>query len=200
MMSNANCARKPPPGRTRPCERVAPRRACRYPSGVNSDTRRPNLVGFLLCAALLAYALYSQFQLHLEPCPLCIFQRIGIALTGLLFLIAALHHPRGRARTVYGVLIGMAALATLAMAARHVYVQSLPPGSLPSCGAPLSVLLKFTPLFEVIRKVLTGSGECGEVNWRFLGLAMPAWVALWALALAALGLIGNLRPRVAAAR
>jgi len=48
--------------------------------------------------------------------------------------------------------------------------------------------------------VLTGSGECGEVNWRFLGLAMPAWVALWALALAALGLIGNLRPRVAAAR
>ena len=83
------------------------------------------------------------------------------------------------------VLIGMAALATLAVAARHVYVQSLPPGSLPSCGAPLSVLLKFTPLFEVIRKVLTGSGECGEVNWRFLGLAMPAWVALWALALAA---------------
>ena len=73
MMSNANCARKPRPGPTRPCERVAPRRACRYPSGVNSDTRLSNLVGFLLCAALLAYALYSQFQLHLERYPLCIF-------------------------------------------------------------------------------------------------------------------------------
>jgi disulfide bond formation protein DsbB len=167
---------------------------------VSSDTRLPNLAGFLLCAALLAYALYSQFQLHLEPCPLCIFQRLGIAATGLFFLIAALHHPRGRARLVYGGLIGVAALATFAVAARHVYVQSLPPGSLPSCPAPLSVLLKFSPLFEVIKKVLIGSAECGEVNWRFLGLAMPAWVALWALALAALGLIANLRPRVAAAR
>lgn len=167
---------------------------------MNPNTRLPNLVGFLACAALLAYALYSQFHLHLEPCPLCIFQRIGIALTGVLFLIAALHHPRRGGRLVYAALIGLAALATAGVAARHVYVQSLPPGSIPSCGAPLAVLLKFTPLFEVIKKVLTGSGECGEVNWRFLGLAMPAWVLLCALALAAWGLFANLRPRAAAAR
>jgi disulfide bond formation protein DsbB len=167
---------------------------------VSSNSRLPNLVGFLLCVALLAYALYAQFHLQLEPCPLCIFQRIGIALTGVFFLLAALHHPRGRGRSAYAVLIGLACLATLAVAARHLYVQSLPPGSLPSCGAPLSVLLKFTPLFEVIKKVLTGSGECGEVNWRFLGLAMPAWVLLWALALGALGLFANLRPRAGAVR
>jgi len=158
-----------------------------------SSRRLPNLLGFALCAALIGYALYSQLHLGLEPCPLCIFQRIGIVLTGVLFLLAALHDPRGRGRAVYGVLIGLAALATAAVAARHVYVQHLPPGSLPSCGAPLSVLLKFTPVWQVIRKVLTGSGECGEVNWRFLGLAMPAWVLLWALALGALGLRANLR-------
>jgi disulfide bond formation protein DsbB len=155
--------------------------------------RRPNIIGFLVCAALLAYALYAQLRLGLEPCPLCIFQRIGIALTGLMFLLAALHHPRGAGRTVYALLIAFAALATAAVAARHLYVQSLPPGTLPSCGAPLATLLKFTPLFELIKKVLTGSGECGEVNWRFLGLAMPAWVLLWALALGALGLRANLR-------
>ncbi len=155
--------------------------------------RRPNFIGFLVCAALLAYALYAQFHLGLEPCPLCIFQRIGIALTGLVFLLAALHHPRGGGRTVYAVLIALAALATAALAGRHLYVQSLPPGTLPSCGAPLAMLLKFTPLFELIKKVLTGSGECGEVNWRFLGLAMPAWVLLWALALGAFGLRANLR-------
>ena len=158
-----------------------------------SYPRLPNFVGFALCAALIGYALYTQFYQGLEPCPLCIFQRLGIALTGLLFLLAALHRPRGAGRTVYGVLIALAALATAAMAARHVYVQHLPPGSLPSCGAPLSVLLKFTPLFELIKKVLTGSGECGVVNWRFLGLAMPTWVLLWALALGALGLRANLR-------
>jgi len=79
------------------------------------------------------------------------------------------------------------------VAARHLYVQSLPPGTLPSCGAPLSVLLKFTPLWEVVRKVLTGSGECAVVNWRFLGLTMPAWVLIWAFALGTAGVIANLR-------
>ena len=162
-----------------------------------SYRRLPNFVGFALCAALIAYALYTQFHGGLEPCPLCIFQRLGIALTGLLFLLAALHHPRGAGRTVYALLIALAALATAAVAARHVYVQHLPPGSLPSCGAPLSVLLKFTPLWQLIKKVLTGSGECGVVSWRFLGLAMPTWVLLWALALGALGLRANLRRAVA---
>ena len=158
-----------------------------------STTRLSNLTGFILCAALIAYALYSQFHLGLDPCPLCIFQRVGIALTGLFFLLAALQHPRGAGRKVYAALIALAALATAAVAARHLYVQHLPPGSLPSCGAPLGVLFKFSPFFEVIKKVLTGSGECGEVNWRFLGLAMPGWVLLWSLALAALGLRANLR-------
>ena len=155
--------------------------------------RLVNLVGFALCAALIAYALYSQFRLGLEPCPLCIFQRIGVALLGLVFLAAALHHPVGRGRYLYALAIGVVALATLLVAARHVYVQSLPPGTLPSCGAPLSVLLKVTPLWEVVRKVLTGSGECAVVNWRFLGLSMPAWVLIWAAALGTAGVIANLR-------
>ena len=117
-----------------------------------------------------------------------------MALLALAFLAAALHHPRGRGRYVYAVLIALAALVTAGVAARHVYVQSLPPGSLPSCGAPLAVLLKFMPVWGVIRKVLTGSGECGEVNWRFLGLTMPAWVLIWALLLGAVGVVANLRP------
>ena len=166
----------------------------------DSARRLVNLGGFAACAALIAYALYSQLYLGLEPCPLCIFQRIGIALLGVAFLAAAVHHPRGWGRYLYALAIAMAALATLLVAARHVYVQSLPPGTLPSCGAPLSVLLKFTPLWEVVRKVLTGSGECSEVNWRFLGLTMPAWVLLWALALGSVGVIANLRGSVLAPR
>jgi protein dithiol:quinone oxidoreductase len=167
------------------------------PSGLRVSTRLANFAAFALCAALIAYALYSQAQLGLEPCPLCIFQRIGIALLGLAFLAAAVHDPGGWGRYLYAVAIALTALATLLVAARHVYVQSLPPGSLPSCGAPLAVLLKFTPVWEVVRKVLTGSGECSEVNWRFLGLAMPAWVLLWAFALGSAGVIVNLRGRTA---
>ena len=153
-----------------------------------------------MCAALIAYALYTQFYLGLEPCPLCIFQRVGVALMGLVFLVAALHNPRASGRYLYAGALAAASLATLAVAARHVYVQSLPPGSLPSCGAPLASLVKFMPLWQVIRKVLTGSGECGEVSWRFLGLAMPAWVLIWALILGGVGVNANLRRGASAAR
>jgi disulfide bond formation protein DsbB len=162
--------------------------------------RTINFAGFLVCAAMLGYALYAQYQLGLDPCPLCIFQRIGVMLMGLAFLFAALHHPRGSGRYVYAAAICLFALATLLVAGRQVYIQSLPPGSIPSCGAPLAMLLKFTPLIEVIRKVLTGSGECGEVNWRFLGLAMPAWVLIWSVLLGSGGVLGNLRAEAAGLR
>jgi disulfide bond formation protein DsbB len=94
---------------------------------------------------------------------------------------------------VYTVLIAVASLSTVGVAIRHLYVQSLPPGSIPACGAPLDVLLQFTPVTEVIRKVLTGSGECQQVNWKFLGLAMPAWVLICALGLGAFGVFTNTR-------
>jgi disulfide bond formation protein DsbB len=153
--------------------------------------RRINFAGFLLCVGLLAYALYSQFHLGLDPCPLCVFQRIGIAALGVVFLIAALHNPRGWGGRVYAVLMAVAALATVGVAARQLYIQHLPPGAIPSCGAPLSMMLKWMPLTTVIRRVLTGSGECGVVNWTFLGLAMPAWVLIWAAFLGTAGVIAN---------
>jgi protein dithiol:quinone oxidoreductase len=161
--------------------------------GSPSSGRPINFAGFLICAGLIAYALYSQFELGLDPCPLCIFQRIGIAALGVVFLVAALHNPRRSGARVYAVLIAIAALATVAVAARQLYIQHLPPGSIPSCGAPLSMMLKFMPLTAVIRKVLSGSGECGIVNWTFLGLAMPAWVLIWAAILGAAGAVANFR-------
>src|SRR5581483_11716132 len=121
------------------------------------------------------------------------FQRIGIAALGVVFLIAGVHNPRRWGSIVYAVLIAAAALAAIGVAGRHLYVQSLPPGTIPACGAPLDVLLQFTPVTEVIRKVLTGSGEWTQVNWKFLGLAMPAWVLICALGLGALGVFTNTR-------
>ena len=158
---------------------------------MSTNRRLLNFAGFIACVALLGYAYYTQYELGLEPCPLCIFQRIGIAALGVIFLIAGLHNPRGWGAHVYTVLIAVASLATVGVAIRHLYVQSLPPGTIPACGAPLDVLLQFTPVTEVIRKVLTGSGECSQVNWKFLGLAMPAWVLICALGLGVLGVFTN---------
>jgi protein dithiol:quinone oxidoreductase len=162
--------------------------------------RLTNIVGFLVCAALMAYALHAQYDLGLDPCPLCIFQRIGVILMGVTFLVAALHHPRGHGRLVYGALIALCALATVAVAARQLYIQSLPPGTLPSCGAPLAMMLRFMPVLEVVRRVLSGSGECGEINWTFLGLAMPAWVLIWAVLLGAAGVLAAFRSEASSAR
>jgi disulfide bond formation protein DsbB len=157
--------------------------------------RAGNALGALTCAALLAYAYYCQIVLHLEPCPLCIFQRVGIFALGVVFLIAAAHDPTAWGLKVYAVLEGLAALATMGVALRHLYVQSLPPGTIAACGASLDFMLQVFPLTDVLVKVLTGSGECAKINWRFLGLAMPAWVLISGMGLAVLGLWTNLRRR-----
>lgn len=157
--------------------------------------RTANALGFLACAALLGYAYYAQFVLHLEPCPLCIFQRLGMFATAVVFGLAAAHDPKAWGRKVYAALIALASLATIGVAARHLYIQSAPAGSVPACGASLDFLLKVFPLTDVLVKVLTGSGECARITWRFLGLTMPAWVLLAAAVLGAWGVAANLRRR-----
>ena len=157
--------------------------------------RTANSLGALACAALLAYAYYAQYVMHLEPCPLCIFQRVGIFAIGIVFAVAAAHDPAAWGRRVYAGLLSLAALATIGVAARHLYIQSLPPGTVAACGASLDFMLKVFPLTDVLVKVLTGSGECAKIEWRFLGLAMPAWVLIVTIALGAYGLWANIRRR-----
>lgn len=145
------------------------------------------LLGFLACAGLLTYAIYMQLHSGLEPCPLCIFQRVAFAVLGLVFLVGALHAPRGKAgKRTYGVLGGLAALTGIAIAGNHVRLQHLPPDEIPSCGPGLEYMMEVMPVTGVIRRVMTGSGECANVDWSFLGLSMPAWSLLWFIGLAVL--------------
>jgi len=140
---------------------------------------------------MLGYAYFEQYVRHLEPCPLCMFQRVTVAALGIVFIVAAAHNPRRGGRYVYAALIAVAALATVGIAARHLYIQSLPPGMVPSCGAPLDVLVHMFPITTVIAKVLRGGGECALVNWTFLGIAMPGWVLICAAVLGAYGVMAN---------
>jgi protein dithiol:quinone oxidoreductase len=144
------------------------------------------LLGFAVCAALLAYAFYMQLQGGLVPCPLCIFQRIAFIATGAVFLIAGLHAPRSTAgQRAYGLLSLVAAGVGVGIAGRHVWLQHLPPDQVPSCGPGLDYLRELMPLTSVVRKVLTGSGECARVDWTLLGLSMAEWGLVWFLLLAA---------------
>lgn len=144
------------------------------------------LLGFAVCCGLLGYALFTQFHDGLVPCPLCIFQRVALAALGLVFLVGGLHAPRGNAgRRSYGLLALLASATGMWIAGRHVYIQHLPEGSVPACGADLDFMLDAMPLSSVIRKVMTGAGECAKIDWSFLGLSMPEWVLAWFLLLAA---------------
>ena len=138
------------------------------------------------CAALWGFALFSQFQWHLQPCPLCIFQRIAFAALGLMCLLAAIFAPKGiTGRRVWGVLALIPAFVGIGIAGPPVWLTHLPPDQVPSCGPPLDFMMDAFPLGDVVKQVLTGSGECAKVDWHFLGLSMPAWSLLWFALLAA---------------
>jgi disulfide bond formation protein DsbB len=135
-------------------------------------------LGFVVCVVLLAYALYVQFNLHIQPCPLCILQRIAFMVMGVVFLIGALHAPHARGRWGYVLLVVVAALAGAVVAARQLWLQLQPPNPFGSCGAPLNYMIDNLPLTAVIRKIFIGSGDCAVVDWRFLGMPMPFWTLL----------------------
>ncbi|WP_269532322.1 disulfide bond formation protein B [Chitinimonas sp. BJYL2] len=139
-------------------------------------------VGFLVlalaCAGMMAFALYLQYYKYLNPCPLCMFQRVFVIGVGAVALLAALHGPGQRRYQIYGLLAAVLALAGLAIAVRHTLLQYFPPASLPTCGAGLFQMLDTTPLGEVVVTVLKGSGECAVIDWTFLGFSLPGWSAV----------------------
>jgi disulfide bond formation protein DsbB len=165
------------------------------------ERRLINFAGAAACLGMLAFALYAEYALHLEPCPLCMFQRFTVLALGIVFLVAAIHNPkRPGGRWVYSVLIALAALATIGIAGRHVYIQSQPPGSIASCGAPLNVLFQMFHVWQVVAKVLHAGGECAVISWTLWGVTMPAWVLFCALILGGAGVIANIPRRPPAIR
>jgi len=139
----------------------------------------------LACAGLLAYGLYVQHALFIDPCPLCVFQRLAFIWIGAVALLAAIHNPRHIGRMIYGGLLLAGTAVGLAVAGRHLWLQSLPADLVPDCGMGLNYMLDTLPFTQVLSEVFRGSGECAEVDWTFLGFSMPGWTFLWYLAFTA---------------
>ena len=153
--------------------------------------RITNLGGVAVCVGLLVYAYMLQFIDGLEPCPLCVFQRVAFFVLGSVFLIAALHNPGTTGARIYGGLIALTAGTGAAIAGRHIWLQSLPADQVPECGPGLEYMLDAFPLVETLRTVLSGSGECADISWLFLGMTIPAWALLWFVALGLIGVARN---------
>jgi len=140
-------------------------------------------LGFIVCAALMAFALYLQYVQDLEPCPLCIFQRVAVIAMGLVFLAAAIHNPGRFGAGAYAVLELLFGGAGAALALRQVWLQSLPKDQVPACGMSLSYMLDTLPFTETLKKVLEGSGDCAEKSWELLHLSIAGWTLVFFVAM-----------------
>jgi len=129
---------------------------------------------FLAFTGLIAYALYLQHVMHLEPCPMCILQRYAFITVGFVALIAALHNPATLGRRIYGGLVLLFAAAGAGVAIRHVWLEHYPP-QIFDCGADVGFLLESFPLTEAFPMIFRGTGDCTKVPWRFLSLSIAEW-------------------------
>ena len=147
------------------------------------------LLGSLACMVLLAIAAYFQLVDGFEPCPLCISQRLAVLLTGLVFLVAGIHNPKQTGVKRYAVLGTIAALLGASISSRHVWLQHLPPNEVPECGPGLAYMFQYFPLFDTLKLMLSGTGDCAKVDWTMLGFSMPSWTLLAFLLLATLSFL-----------
>jgi disulfide bond formation protein DsbB len=133
----------------------------------------------LACAGMMAFAIYKQHVDFVDPCPLCVLQRVAFIWIGAMALVAFIHNPGSRIRWLYGGVIALGGMMGMGIAGRHVWLQSLPADQVPDCGMGLNYMLETMPLGQVLAELFYGSGECAEVSWAFLGLSMPGWTFLW---------------------
>lgn len=129
----------------------------------------------LACAALLAFGYYLQYHDGLEPCPMCILQRLCFMAVVAVTAIGAVHGPGRRGARVYAALALLASALGGGIAARQVWLQHLPAERVPECGPGLEFMLETLPLAEVMRSALRGTGECAVVDWTLLGLSIAEW-------------------------
>ena len=138
----------------------------------------PRLVFGLIaafCLAAIGVAMAMQHIFGLEPCALCISQRIAIIAVGFVALLACIHNPITIGIRIYSCLGVIFALIGSIISIRHVWIQSLPEEEAPLCGPGLTYMFETRPIFDALSLLLKGDGNCADVLFTFLGLSIPGW-------------------------
>jgi disulfide bond formation protein DsbB len=153
-------------------------------------------LGFVICVASMLFAVfYLERILFLDPCPLCILDRVVIMSLAAFFLLALLIGPKTIFARIIGLLCILLSIVGVGLASRHIWLQNLPKDQVPECGPDLYFMLDTLPLFETLKKTLTGSGSCADVSWEFAGLTIPEQTLILFVFLLILSVIQTVRPR-----
>lgn len=147
----------------------------------------------LVCVGMLAYGLYLQHVVGLEPCPMCIVQRYALTALAVLAALAAASRGAG-AQAAFGGLGLLAAGFGAFVAARQSWLQWNPP-EIASCGRDFYGMIETFPLQRAIPMIFKGSGDCTKIDWTFLGLSIANWSFIAFCGLAVVGLVALARRR-----
>ena len=133
------------------------------------------LAGFLVCAGLMAAAHYFEYVMYLDPCPLCMAQRLGTIMIGVGFLLAFFcRNQRWPLLLALLFTLGSAIFATW-LADHQIWMQNLPKEEVPACGPSMDYLMETLPLTDLLSVMLNGDGNCAEIVWSLWGMSMPEW-------------------------
>lgn len=152
-------------------------------------SRLLNFLVFVATVVIIGIALYMEHVMLLQPCGLCITQRVFVVLAGLVCLAAAIHNPGATGRRNYGLVAAAMCVTGSYFAIRQIWLTYLPEDQVPACGPGFNYVLNNFPLMDTLSFLLKGDGNCAEVSWRFLGifsipeLSLMGFVALFALCL-----------------
>ena len=127
-----------------------------------------------LCVSLLAFGMYLQHVIGLEPCPMCIVQRYAMVLVALVSLLGAAWPSRQLGAGVASVGVVLLAGFGAFVAARQSFLQWYPPQEA-SCGRDFYGMIETFPLQRVVPMIFKGSGDCSAVDWTFLTLTIANW-------------------------
>ena len=140
---------------------------------LNTHPRRVFAAIAAACVAMLAFGLYLQHVVGLEPCPMCIVQRYALILVAVLAVLAAAFKSRGAHIGLGGAALLMSGFGAF-VAARQSFLQWYPP-EIVSCGRDFYGMIETFPLKRAVPMIFKGSGDCTKIDWTFLGLSIANW-------------------------
>ena len=141
------------------------------------------LISGVISILLVILSVIIQENFNLEPCPLCITQRVIFLASGITFL---LFYFKSINKILELLVLGIINLTGLIFAFRHVLIQRKVINVPAECGIDLEYMFDNFPLREVFELIFRGTGDCSEIDWSFLGLTIPEWSAIWFLILMAM--------------
>jgi len=147
----------------------------------------------VIAVGALGNAYAAQYIFDLEPCILCLYQRIPYAVIGLLGVFGFLA-PAGRYTQLIAGLAGLTFLAGAAIAFYHVGVEQHWWASAASCGGGDPGQTVSMDQFQALLQKKPEKA-CDEIDWTLFGISMATYNALLSTALAALSLAAVRRLR-----